>query len=377
MKELRKELLSNVRRMVVKLGSRLLVDSENGGVNVRTISRMMGSIAKLREKGVEVVVVTSGAVGSGMAQLGLKTKPEAMSDRQACAAVGQAQLMLAYENAAKRHGLRVGQILCSADDFRERVRYKNIKATVDSLLRMGAIPVINENDTVAFAEIKVGDNDKLSADVSQFLGAQLLAIFTDEEGLFDKNPKEHPDAQLLKLVPEVDASIEKLAAGKGSAISTGGMATKLAAAKQATLAGCAVVLACGFRELPHRIAEGKEAGTLFLPATSRKLKSRERWLGLVSTPKGRVFVDAGAETALRQKGRSLLPVGIVRVEGRFAAGDIVAICSADRRPVARGVASWSHDALRRVLGLKTPEVRAVLGPGRPDEFVHRNNMVLL
>ena len=378
MKELRKELLSNVRRMVVKLGSRLLVDSENGGVNVRTISRMMGSIAKLREKGVEVVVVTSGAVGSGMAQLGLKTKPEAMSDRQACAAIGQAQLMLAYENAAKRHGLRVGQILCSADDFRERVRYKNIKATVDSLLRMGAIPVINENDTVAFAEIKVGDNDKLSSDVALFLDADLLLIFTDEDGLFDDNPKKNPNARLLRFVPEITPAILALA-GKpgetGSAVSTGGMRSKLEAIRNVTKSGSNAFLANGMKVLPHQVIFGNATGTLFA-GSKKKLNSRQRWLSFITTPRGSVIVDAGGSKALREKHSSLLPVGVIAVQKHFDKGDLIEVLDEQKNPVARGVAGFDSETLKLVLRKKTPQVHEILGKDVPDELIHKNDLVV-
>lgn len=376
MNAVRRELFSKVNRIVIKLGSRLLVDLEGNGVNRRTITRMVGSIAKLRQEGKEVVLVTSGAVGNGMALLGLSKKPDHVSDKQACAAIGQTQLMMAYQKVAQRHGFHVGQILCSADDFRDRTRYKNIKETVEALLRLGAVPVINENDSVAITEIKVGDNDKLSADVSQFLGADLLIIFTDEEGLFDKNPKEHSDATLIRLVHQIDQSIERLAGGLGSAISTGGMATKIAAAKQATEVGCAVVLASGFKVLPHWVVAGRNYGTLFMPA-EKKSGSRHRWIRLISNPKGKVVVDSGAVAALVKKGRSLLPVGIVKVEGRFAAGEIIEVRSSDGRAIARGIASWDSETVKRLQGLKSAEVKPLLGAGRPEEVIHRNNLALL
>jgi glutamate 5-kinase len=376
MSELRVKIVGQVKRIVIKLGSRLLVDMEKGGTRTALVSKFAGSVAKLRAQGVEVVIVTSGAVGSGMAALGFAEKPAEIGLKQACAATGQVLLMHAWRSAFQRHGLEVGQILCSADDFRERTRYKNISTAVSSLLKLGVVPVINENDSVAIAEIKVGDNDKLSADVSQFLKADLLIIFTDEDGLFDKNPKEHADARLLSLVTEVTPEVERLAGSKGSGISTGGMITKIQAMKQVTQAGCAAVLASGFKVLPHQVIEGKEVGTLFLPA-AQKLNSRSRWLTFVSTPKGRVTIDAGAESALLLKGRSLLPVGVAKVEGRFHAGDIVELRNAEGKPLARGIAAWGSDTLRRVKGMKTPEARALLGAGQADEFVHRNNRVVL
>jgi len=376
MSELRQKIVGPVKRVVIKLGSRLLVDMEKGGTRSTLVNRFAKSVATLRQRGVEVVVVTSGAVGSGMAALGFAEKPADMGLKQACAATGQVLLMQAWRNAFKRQGYEVGQILCSADDFRDRTRYKNISNAVSSLLKLGVVPVINENDSVAVAEIKVGDNDKLSADVSQFLGADLLIIFTDEQGLYDKNPKEHADARLLTLVPEVTPEVEKLAGSKGSGISTGGMITKIQAIKQVTAGGCAAVLCGGFKVLPHQVLEGKEVGTLFLPA-AKKLGSRSRWLTFVSTPKGRIFVDAGAQTALVQKGRSLLPVGVVKVEGRFHAGDIVEIRSGEGEPLARGIAAWGSDTLRRVKGLHTNEARALLSADQSDEFVHRNNLAVL
>ncbi len=379
MSELRTKILGETRRVVVKIGSRILVDSEKGGVRTAWIERFCASIAKLRESGKDVVVVTSGAVGTGMAVLGYDRKPDNIAEKQACAAVGQIDLMHTYREMFRRQGLVAGQILLTAEDFRDRARYKNLQNTLKALLAKGVIPVINENDSVAVAEIKVGDNDKLSSDVALFLDADLLLLFTDEDGLFDSNPKTNPQARLLQFVPEITSEIMSMA-GKpgeaGSAVSTGGMRSKLEAIRAVTRSGSNAFLANGMKVMPHQaILEGAQ-GTLFTGAKS-KLNSRKRWLSYVSSPKGVLVVDAGGAKALREKHSSLLPVGVQSLQGRFTVGDLVEVRTAEGERLARGVSQFDAANLKLVLGCKTAQVKSRLGADAPEEVLHKNDMVLL
>jgi glutamate 5-kinase len=379
MSELRKKILGETRRLVVKIGSRVLVDSEHGGVRAPWIAGFTESVAKLRAAGKEVVVVTSGAVGTGMAVLGYATKPANIAEKQACAAVGQIDLMHTYREMFQRQGLVAGQILLTADDFRDRARYKNLQNTLNALLAKGVIPVINENDSVAVAEIKVGDNDKLSSDVALFLDADLLLLFTDEDGLFDANPKTHPGARLLQFVPEISAEIMAMA-GKvgeaGSAVSTGGMRSKLDAIKAVTKSGCNAFLANGMKTLPHEVVLGDAVGTLFAGA-KRKLNSRSRWLSFVSTPKGVLQLDAGAARAVREKHSSVLPVGVTAISGRFREGDLVEVRDPEGNSLARGISLFDAATLKLVLGQKTATVKTRLGADAPEMVIHKNDMVLL
>jgi glutamate 5-kinase len=380
MSELRKNILSETRRVVIKFGSKVLVDTDKSDIRTRHISRLVASIAQIHAKGIQVVIVTSGAVGAGMSLLGYDAKPKLLEEKQACAAVGQIKLMHTYKNAFIKHHIHCAQILLSADDFRDRVRYRNIRNTVNALLQRGVIPIINENDSVATSEIKVGDNDKLSADVSHFLDADLLMLFSDEKGLYDSNPKTNPKAGFLHLVPEVTEDILKLGGKEGqtgSAISTGGMHSKLCAIKEATMAGCNVVLCSGFDTLPAKILDGNHLdGTLFLAQRTR-LSSRKKWLRFVSTPKGTLIVDAGGVTALQQKNSSLLAVGVQKVLGKFKKGDLVEIQDTHNHRIARGIVNFTKEDIDKVKGLQSSALQERIGPVSSEEIVHRNNMVLL
>ncbi|GHV13833.1 hypothetical protein AGMMS49938_08970 [Fibrobacterales bacterium] len=261
----KKLILAKAKRIVIKLGSRILIDGDNKGVNLRFVEKLAESVARLKKTGKEIVIVSSGAVGCGMVRLGYKAKPENIADKQACAAVGQIDLMHAYRDAFEKDNLSVGQILLSADDFTKTDRRDNLHNTLESMLLHGVIPIINENDSVAVAEIKIGDNDKLSSEVALFWKADLLILFTDEDGLFDSNPKTNPNAHLIEFVPEITDEILSLAgkAGEsGSAVSTGGMHSKLEAVAMVVRAGCSAFLANGTKVLPHEVFEGTK-GTLF------------------------------------------------------------------------------------------------------------------
>ena len=375
MSELRKNILDESRRIVIKIGSRILVDSEKGGVRTRYIQKLADSVARLMEAGKEVVVVTSGAVGTGMSQLGYKEKPTVLAEKQACAAVGQIDLMYAYREMFRWMQLSVGQILLSADDFRDRTRYKNLQNTIKAMLARKIVPIINENDSLAVAEIKVGDNDKLSSDVALFLDADLLLIFTDEDGLFDDNPKKNPNARLLRFVPEITPAVLALAGKPGSAVSTGGMRSKLEAIRNVTKSGCNAFLASGMKVLPHQVIFENAEGTLFV-GSKKKLNSRQRWLSFVTTPRGAVVVDEGGVKALREKHSSLLPVGVCAVKKHFDKGDLIEVLSPSGDAVARGVAGFDSETLKLVLHKKTAQVHEVLGKDVPDELIHKNDLVV-
>ena len=378
MSELRAKILTEAQRIVVKIGSRILVDSEHGGVRTRYIQKLADSVACLMEHGKEVVIVTSGAVGTGMAELGYAEKPKVMAEKQACAAVGQIDLMYAYREMFRWVQLSCGQILLSADDFRDRTRYKNLQNTIKTMLAKKIVPIINENDSLAVAEIKVGDNDKLSSDVALFLDADLLLIFTDEDGLFDDNPKKNSKARLLRFIPEITPAVLALAGAPGetgSAVSTGGMRSKLEAIRAVVNSGANAFLANGMKVLPHEVLFENALGTLFA-GKKQKMNSRRRWLSFVSTPKGSVIVDKGGVKALQKNHSSLLPVGVIQVGKHFDAGDLIEILDESGNRIARGIAQYGSDNLNLVLGKKTPMVREILGSDIPEELVHKNDLVL-
>lgn len=378
MSELRKKILDESNRVVIKIGSSILVDPNQGGVNIRYIASLAASIERLMPKK-EVVVVTSGAVGTGMAKLGYAKKPDVIPEKQACAAVGQIELMHVYSEEFAKCNMVVGQVLLSAEDFRCRDRYKNLQNMIKVMLAKKIVPIINENDSIATAEIKVGDNDKLSSDVALFLDADLLLIFTDEDGLFDANPKTNSNARLIQFVPEINAEIMALA-GKpsvtGSAVSTGGMHSKLKSIRAVLKSGCNAFLANGKRVLPHQVFYENAPGTLFT-GCSKKLNSRQRWLSFISTPRGNVIIDAGGCKALREKHSSLLPVGVVAVEKHFDQGDLVNVLDELGTLVARGITKYDSETLKLVLRKKTPEVRSLLGDAISDEVIHKNDLVVM
>ena len=379
MSELRRNILGEAKRIVIKIGSRILVDSVRGGVRTSFIQKFAHSVAKLVEDGKEVIVVTSGAVGTGMAILGYDEKPKVLAEKQACAAVGQIDLMYVYREMFLGNGIAVGQILLSADDFRDRVRYKNLQNTLKTMISKKIIPLINENDSLVVKELNgIGDNDKLSSDVALFFDADLLVVFTDEDGLFDDNPKKNPKARLLRFVPEITPDIIALT-GKpgenGSAVSTGGMRSKVESIRAVVKSGCNAFLANGMKVLPHEIIYGDAVGTLFI-GSHKKLGSRKRWLSFVSTPSGSVVVDDGCAEALRKKHSSLLPVGVVAVQKQFKAGDLIEVLSQQGERLARSIAQLDSANVQLVLQKKTAQVRSILGEDSPEEVIHKNDLVV-
>jgi glutamate 5-kinase len=367
--------LGRVRRLVVKVGSGLVTEP-GAGASADRIGTLAGEIASIRE-GRRVVLVTSGAIATGMARLRLPERPRTIPEKQAAAAVGQAALMERYEAAFSRHGIHVGQVLLTAQDISDRARYLNAKNTLLALLTFDVLPIVNENDTVAVEEIKVGDNDNLSALVASLIDADLLVLLTDVDGLYTDDPTVNAGARKLETVEAVTDEIARFARHRTDGVSVGGMATKLQAARKAAASGVAMVIAGG-REprVLSRILAGEPVGTYFPPKADR-LGARKRWIAFAVPPQGRLTVDAGALAALTRHGKSLLPAGVVDVEGSFASGEVVAVHGAGGREFARGVVNFDADELRKIRGAKTREIEARLGYKSFDEVIHRDNLVIL
>lgn len=368
--------LGRIRRLVVKVGSSLITTPALGADPDR-IEALAGEIAAAWP-GREVVLVTSGAIATGVARLALAERPRSIPEKQAAAAVGQSALMWHYEAAFKRHGIPVGQVLLTAQDIRDRTRYLNARNTLLALLRFRVLPVINENDTVAVEEIKVGDNDNLSALVASLIEADLLVLLTDVEGLYTDDPSRNPAARKLDTVEAVTDDIERLVWDRASGAGVGGMATKLQAAQKAAAAGVPMLIGSGRESgVLGRMLAGEPVGTYFAPKADR-LTARKRWIAFAVPPQGRLTVDAGALTALTHHGKSLLPSGLVNVEGEFAAGEVVSVVrEVDGREFARGLANYGADDLRRLRGAKTGDIERRLGYKGVDEVIHRDDLVIL
>ena len=369
--------LGRVRRLVVKVGSGLVTTPETGP-DRRRIATLAADLSVVRAGKVETVLVSSGAIATGMARLALPRRPRSMPEKQAAAAIGQSALMRHYEVAFKRHGLAVGQVLLTAQDIGDRARYLNARNTLLALLRFGVLPIVNENDTVAVEEIKVGDNDNLSALVASLIEADLLVLLTDVDGLYTANPAVSGDARKLDTVEAVTDDITRLVWEGAGTAAVGGMATKLQAAQKAAAAGVPMIIANGRTErVLARLLDGEPLGTYFAPKADR-LGARKRWIAFAVPPQGRLTVDAGAVRALTLGGKSLLPSGVVEVEGDFAAGEVVAVCGdADGKEFARGLVNFDAPELRRIRGAKTREIEPRLGYKSFEEVIHRDNLVIL
>jgi glutamate 5-kinase len=367
-----------IRRIVVKLGSGTLTDA-SFGLRETTIRSLAAQLAGIREShGIEAVVVTSGAIAAGRKKLGIADRPRTVALKQAAAAVGQTTLMRAYERAFEKRGLKVGQLLLTHEDFENRERYLNAKNTLETLLSRGIVPIINENDTVATEEIRLGDNDHLAALVTQLIGAGLLLLLTDSDALYTRDPRRHPDAKRIPLLAGVDDSLLRSAGGKSGPAGTGGMGSKLLAARVVTAWGTPAVIAGGLSRRSIRdVLDGKDTGTLILPGGGARARSRKLWIAHALQAHGTISVDDGARKVLLERGKSLLPAGILGVTGTFRKGDAVSIGDRRGRPFAQGIASWSSEQVKRGMGKKSAEVRAILGEDIPAEVVHRDNLTIL
>lgn len=367
--------LPRVRRLVVKVGSGLIA-TPGTGLEPARIGALAAEIAGVAASA-EVVLVSSGAIAAGSARLGLRRRPRSIPEKQAAAAAGQAALMWHYEQAFAAHGLRVAQVLLTQEDIRDRPRYLNARNTLLTLLGYRVLPVVNENDTVAVEEIKVGDNDNLAAQVAHLVDADLLVLLSDTDGLYTGDPRRDPAARRVEVVEAITPETERLAGLTEGPLGTGGMLTKLAAAQKATAAGIGMVIADGRAPgVLRAILDGEPVGTYFQPRADR-LAARKRWIAFASPPHGLLHVDAGAHRALVSGGKSLLPSGITKVEGEFAAGDLVGIVDQDGQEFARGIASYDAREVALLRGAKTAEIERILGYKVVDEVIHRDNLVLL
>ncbi len=373
---MRDHFLKRAKRIVVKIGSSLIA-SKSHGLRLERIERLAGEIAALKADGRDVVLVSSGAIVSGISKLGLKTYPTSLPVKQAAAAVGQSRLMWAYEKAFERLGERVAQILLTHQDLADRRRFMNSRHTLTALIDFGVVPIINENDTVAVDEIRFGDNDALAAQVAHLIDADLLVILSDVDGLYTADPRLDPSAALIPLVTDFSKDLEKRAGGATSFEGTGGMATKLQAAKKVAAYGVGTLILNGNRAglLPAALT-GDAGGTFFAPR-DRRLTSRKQWIAFTLKAKGDVTVDEGAREALVRRGKSLLASGIVRVGGEFSPGDAVRCLDLHGKEFAKGLVNFSSAALQRIKGLKTADIHRTLGRQEYEEVIHRDNLVLL
>jgi glutamate 5-kinase len=369
-------IVAQAQRIVVKVGSSL-VTNEGRGLDHEAVARWTQEIAALAADGREVVLVSSGAIAEGVKRLGWTTRPKAMHELQAAAAVGQMGLVEAYERAFAQHGLRTAQVLLTHEDLADRRRYLNARSTLRTLIALRVIPVINENDTVTTEEIRVGDNDTLGALVTNLIEADVLVLLTDQVGLYTADPRRDPDATLVREARAGDPALERMAGGAGSAIGRGGMLTKVLAAKRAARSGAGTVIASG-RE-PHvltRLARGEAIGT-HLVAETPTLAARKQWLADHVQLAGRLQLDAGAVRALVREGKSLLPIGVVAVEGGFQRGEVVGCFSPEGIEVARGLVNYDAAETARIMRRPSAEIEAALGYVDEPELIHRDNLVLL
>jgi glutamate 5-kinase len=367
--------LKMATRWVVKIGSSLITD-DGRGLNTTAIQAWARQIAELRQQGKSIVLVSSGAVAEGMARLGIKQRPRALHELQAAAAVGQMGLIEAYENSFKQHGLHTAQVLLTHEDLSSRQRYLNARSTLNTLLKMGVIPVINENDTVATDEIQLGDNDTLGALVANLIEADALVILTDQQGLYDRDPRQHDAAELIHNASATDNKLLDMA-GTGGVLGRGGMLTKITAARRAARSGASTLIASGtIEDVLLKIARGEILGTLLSPDTEA-IAARKQWLANQLNPRGTLKLDAGACKALCESGVSLLPVGVTGISGNFKRGDLVSCVDADGNEIARGLVNYDALEADRIRGLGSEKIEQTLGYVDEPELIHRDNLALL
>lgn len=367
--------LKQSQRWVVKIGSALLTN-DGQGLNREALKDWVEQMVWLREQGVELVIVSSGSVAEGMQRLGWKERPSAMHELQAAAAVGQMGLVQAYESKFAQYGTHTAQILMTHDDLSNRKRYLNVKSTVQTLLEYGVVPVINENDTVVTDEIRFGDNDTLAALTANLIGADVLVILTDQQGLYDDNPRQNPNAKLISEAQVSRKDIEAMASPEGGALGKGGMYTKVMAAKRAARSGTATLIASGRepRILP-RLQQGEQLGTLLIP-DMEPLSARQQWLAGHLQAKGTLVLDEGAETMLRTSGKSLLPIGVKSVNGYFQRGEMVVCYNQNGQEVARGLINYPVSEAAKIIGQPSHQIQSILGYVDEESLIHRDNLVL-
>ena len=370
-----REQIKDAKRIVVKVGTSTLL-YPNGKINLYRIEQLARERSDLASQGREVILVTSGAIGAGMVRMGLSERPDSMQEKQALASVGQVLLMHLYDKFFTEYGQVAGQVLLTKENFANHNQYINARNTLMAMLKSGIIPVINENDAVTVAEVKIGDNDTLSATVAAIVDADVLIILSDIDGVYDANPQTHPEAKLLSEIKEITSGVEAMAGGAGSAVGTGGMATKIEAAKIATAAGVTMFIASGGENgMLGRIIAGEDVGTVFPPKDAH-LRARKGWLAFGKRISGILVVDEGCVKALK-KGSSLLAAGILATEGEYTAGSTVRVLTADYQEIARGTIAYDAAAVAKIKGRKTSDFTDILDGEIHDEVIHRDNMVLM
>ncbi|WP_411681752.1 glutamate 5-kinase [Clostridium thailandense] len=373
--DIRSKYLKNVKRVVVKIGSSTLTHS-SGFLNLSRIEKLVRQISDLHNQGIEIVLVSSGAIAAGIGKLGLKNKPATIPEKQAAAAIGQGILLHMYEKMFSEYGKIAAQILITREDVSNRTRFLNARNTFFSLFEKGVITIVNENDAIVVDEIKFGNNDTLSAIVASLVEADLLILLSDIEGLYDSDPRTNPQAKLIHEVERITEEVERSAGGAGTSLGTGGMATKISAAKIATSAGVSMVIVNGANEgIINDVVNLERVGTFFVPDES-PMHLRKHWLTFNTDIKGKLVVDNGAYKALVNEHKSLLPSGIVSVEGFFNHGQIVSIITSDGVEIGRGITNYDSSEIEQIKSLKTDEIEGILGYKNYDEIVHCNNMAI-
>jgi glutamate 5-kinase len=374
---IRQQVTSAARTVVIKVGTRVLTQPD-GTLNYQRIDEIAEQVHTISHNGRRVVLVSSGAVGAGVSLLGLKSRPTDLARLQAVAAVGQTHLIQTYDRTFARHGRRAAQVLLTLEDVDDRVRYLNVRNTLLSILEFGAIPIVNENDTVSVDELKTtfGDNDRLAAMVTNLIRAPLLVVLSDIAGLYDGDPS-LPTSQLVSTVERIDEQVLAFVRDRRTGVSKGGMASKLEAARIVTAAGENMIIASGHeRGVLTKIMAGEELGTLFL-AQGKVITPFKRWLGFSAQVRGRIHVDEGARKAVLEKGRSLLAAGVVGTQGEFQQGDVVALCDSEGRVIARGLTNYSSADIERIKGIKSEKIAQVLGRRPYEEVIHRDNLAVV
>ncbi|MCX5827545.1 MAG: glutamate 5-kinase [Deltaproteobacteria bacterium] len=370
----RKEILKDVKKVLIKIGSAVLAG--DNGLDLNIIEQLVDEMVDLKKRGYHIVIVTSGAIASGKHRMGISGPLKSMPQKQAAAAIGQGRLMRVYSNAFGKHGIYVAQILLTMTDLTDRKRFLNIRNTLTTLMEWGVIPIINENDTVAVDEIKFGDNDQLAAMIANITETHLLINLTNTDGLYDRNPNRSKKAKVIPIVSEISDVIEQAATDETSDVGSGGMKSKVLAAKKVTAFGIPYIIAAGKEKgILRDLCAGKDRGTLFLPMKEH-LNSRKYWIAFTLRSRGKLTVDDGAKKALIEEGKSLLPSGVIDVEGDFHVGDPVLCLDAGGKILAKGLTNYGAEEVRKIMGLKTSKIQQVLGYKDYDEVIHRDNMAV-
>ncbi|MDD3819016.1 MAG: glutamate 5-kinase [Actinomycetota bacterium] len=372
----RKKYLSGVKRMVVKIGSSSLT-AENGRLDRASIKKFVNEVSSLTRKGMEIIIVTSGAIAAGLESLGISKKPDDLTLLQAAASIGQVKLMSLYSELFSKNSIKTGQILLTHEDTTRRQQYLNIRNTINNLINLKVIPVINENDSVATDEIKFGDNDRLAAMVAVLAEADILVILTDIEGMYDKDPRIYSDAKLISFIGKIDKNIEDSAGGIGSTYGIGGMKSKIKAAEICSFSGIGTIIASSrVKNILNKIISGDDVGTFFAPRAGKRVKSVKKWIAFGKRTRGTIVIDKGAEEAVLNNGKSVLPVGVVEVRGKFSRGDTLEVLSLEGKLIAKGITNFSSEELEKIKGKNRKKILSEFGTSMCDEVIHRDGLVV-